>query len=105
MAITFLQMAQKVLQEEKQPLSTSEIWQVAVSKGYEKLLDLKGITPWATLGALIYVDVRDNPSSAFVPIGARPKRFILKSQMDILGGKASRYNEDPPASNQETGIS
>jgi hypothetical protein len=87
MAITFLQMAQKVLQEEKQPLSTSEIWQVAVSKGYEKLIDSKGITPWATLGALIYVDVRDNPSSAFVPIGARPKRFVLKSQMDILGGK------------------
>lgn len=87
MPITFLQMAQKVLSEVEQPLTASEIWQVAVSKGYDKLVDSKGKTPWATLGALIYVDVRDNPSTVFVPIGARPKRFILKSQFDRVGRK------------------
>lgn len=36
------------------------------------------------MAAQIYVDVRDNPSTDFVPVGARPKRFILKSQLDIL---------------------
>ncbi len=87
MPITFLQMAQKVLSEVQQPLTASEIWQVAVSKGYDKLVDSKGKTPWATLGALIYVDVRDNPATVFAPIGARPKRFVLKSQVDKLGTK------------------
>jgi hypothetical protein len=95
MAITFLQMAEKVLEEEKQPLTASEIWQVAVGRGYDKLVSSKGKTPWATLGALIYVDVRDNPATAFVPLGARPKRFILKSQVDILGGKIPESTKTP----------
>jgi hypothetical protein len=90
MTITFLQMAQKVLSEEKQPLSASEIWQIALSKGYEKLLDSKGLTPWATLGALIYVDVRDNPSTNFVP-----KRFALKSQIAGSGGKIPEITKPP----------
>lgn len=95
MAITFLQMAQKVLDEEKQPLTASEIWQIAANKGYEKLVESKGKTPWATLGAMIYVDVRDNPSSLFAPLGARPKRFILKSQMESLGGKIPEITKTP----------
>lgn len=85
--MTFLQMAEKVLEEEKQPLTTSEIWQIAVNKGYDELVGSNGKTPWATLSALIYVDVRDNQLTNFVPLGARPKRFILKSQTDILGEK------------------
>lgn len=88
-------MAQKVLNDEKQPLTASEIWKIAVIKGYEKLVDSKGKTPWATLGALIYVDVRNNPSSVFVPIGARPKRFILKNQAESLGGKIPENTKTP----------
>ncbi len=87
MPITFLQLAQKVLSEVEQPLTANEIWQIAVTKGYDKLVDSKGKTPWATLSALIYVDVRDNPLTVFAQIGAQPKRFILKSQIDKLGGK------------------
>lgn len=78
MTITFLQLAKKVLEEEQRPLSASEIWRIAVTKGYEKELGSKGKTPWQTLGAMLYVDVRDNPSSEFTTIGARPKRFVLK---------------------------
>ncbi len=102
MAITFLQMAEKVLNEEKLPLSASEIWHIAVNKGYDKLLDSKGKTPWATLGALIYVDVRDNHNSVFSPVGVRPKRFILKSDLadfdsnQIDANKATNiYSEKP----------
>lgn len=72
-------MAKKVLAEEQRPLSASEIWKIAVAKDYEKELGSKGKTPWQTLGAMLYVDVRDNPSSEFATIGARPKRFVLKS--------------------------
>jgi hypothetical protein len=88
-------MAEKVLEEEKQPLTASEIWQVAVSKGYDRLVGSKGKTPWASLGALIYVDVRDNSSTSFVPLGTRPKRFILKSQVDILGGVIPEATKTP----------
>ena len=95
MATTFLQMARKILSEEKQPLSASEIWQVATAKGYDRALGSKGKTPWATLGALIYVDVRDNPNSDFMPLGARPKRFILKSQNESLGGKFPETTKPP----------
>src|SRR3972149_4189270 len=95
MAITFLQMAQKILAEENRPLTASEIWQIALIKHYDELVDSKGQTPWATLGALLYVDVRDNPSTIFAPIGAHPKRFILKSQIDILGGKIPEITKTP----------
>lgn len=88
-------MAEKVLEEEKQPLTASEIWLVAVNKGYDKLLSSKGKTPWATLGALIYVDVRDNQSTLFVPLGTRPKRFILKNQIDTLGGVIPETTKTP----------
>lgn len=97
MTITFLQMAEKVLIEQNQPLTASEIWQVAVSKGYDKLVDSNGRTPWKTLSAMVYVDVRDNPATPFVHLGARPKRFILKNQTDSLGGKISELMQSPPS--------
>ena len=87
MAMTFLQVANKIFLEENQPLSPNEIWRIAVSKGYDKLIDTKGKTPWSTLYSLIFVDVRDNPSSIFVLISERPKRFILKSQAGPWTGK------------------
>jgi hypothetical protein len=48
-------------------------------QGYDKELATKGKTPEATLGAMLYVDVRDNPNSLFAGLGARPKRLALKS--------------------------
>lgn len=84
MAITFLQLAKKVLSEEKRPMSYTEIWKVAVDTGQDKLLGSTGKTPWDSLGAMLYVDVRDNSNSDFLSIGARPKRFILKSQKEII---------------------
>ncbi len=86
MALTFLQLAEKVLQEEQRPLTATEIWHAAVRKNYQTAVNTEGKTPWASLGALIYVDVRDNPSTKFFPLGARPKRFILKTQKTLLGG-------------------
>ena len=78
---TFLELARKILSEEKRPLTSDEIWQVAAAKHYDKLLSTKGKTPWATLGARLYVEVRDVKDSSFVKIGTRPTRFILKNLM------------------------
>lgn len=59
MAITFLQLAKKVLSEENRPLSATEICKIAVDKGQDSLVGSTGKTPWASLCALLYVDVRD----------------------------------------------
>jgi len=83
-AITFLQLAKKVLLEENKPLSAAEIWKIAVDRGQHSLVGSTGKTPWASLGALLYVDVRDNANSEFLTLGARPKRFYLKSQKGFV---------------------
>jgi hypothetical protein len=87
MPITFLQLAEKVIKEEKRPLSPSEIWQIAQAKGYDKEVATRGKTPEATLGARLYVEVRDNPTSIFIATSSRPKRFFLRSLADTLGDK------------------
>jgi uncharacterized protein len=77
--LTFIQLAEKVLKEEKRPLSVPEIWNVVQVKGYDKDIDFKGKTPWNSMSAQLYVDVRDNPDSIFMSIGVRPKKFMLRS--------------------------
>jgi hypothetical protein len=84
MAITLLQMAEKVLEEEKRALYTWEIWQVAKNKGYDKLVESQEKTGSTSLKELILVDISGNPSSVFVAFGEGPTRFILKSQLDNL---------------------
>ncbi len=75
--ITFLELAEKVLEEAQKPLTHLEMWEIAIQKGWEKLAPTGGKTPWSTLGARLYVDVltKDSP---FEVIGTRPKKFILK---------------------------
>ncbi len=79
---TFLQLSQKILNETNQPLSPEEIWAYAQSHGYDQEIGTKGKTPWRTIGAQIYVDIRDNPKSFFAKGGSRPTRFKLKSWGD-----------------------
>ncbi|MBS9386516.1 MAG: hypothetical protein HEQ24_20770 [Dolichospermum sp. BR01] len=79
MPSVFLELAKKVIEEEKRPLTPTEIWEIAQSKDYDKELLTKGKTPAATLGARLYVEVRDNLTSEFITTGTRPKKFILRS--------------------------
>ncbi|ACR78796.1 winged helix-turn-helix domain-containing protein [Kosmotoga olearia] len=69
----------KILEEEKRPLTVEEIWENAVEKGYDKLCGSQGKTPWRTIGAQIYVDIRDNPDSPFVKIDSKPRKFFLRT--------------------------
>jgi hypothetical protein len=78
--MTFLELAEQVLKEEKRPLTATEIWTIAEAKGYDKKLNSVGKTPWATLGAQIYVTAKDNPKTLFAQTDSRPKKFYLKSQ-------------------------
>lgn len=82
--MTFLELAELILNEEKKPLTSTEIWNIAVKKGYDKKLNSEGKTPWATLGAQIYVNAKDNPKSIFARTDSRPKRFYLKAMANSL---------------------
>lgn len=80
MASKFLNLTSKVLKEAKQPMTIAEIWAFAVEKGYDQELGKTGKTPFATLGAQCYVEVRDNPASDLVVIeNTKPKKFFLRS--------------------------
>jgi uncharacterized protein len=85
MASVFLQLARKVLEIEKRPLTINEIWEIGKERGFDKELTTSGKTPWATLSAMVHVDVRDNPKSLFLATGARPNRFVLKSLIESNG--------------------
>ena len=87
--LTFLQLAQKVLEEEGRPLSPEEIWASASDKGYDKSVASQGKTPWRTIGAQLYVEIRDNPASAFVRADSRPTRFWLSALSQTKGRKIS----------------
>ncbi len=77
--MNFIQLAEKVLRETKQPMIANEIWEKAVELEWDKLVSSSGKTPWRSIGARLYVDVRDNPNSVFEPVGKRPVRFGLKN--------------------------
>jgi uncharacterized protein len=82
--MTFLELAERVLREEKQPLTSNEIWRLATEKGYNKELKSEGKTPWATLAAQIYVNVKDQLKSPLAMTDSRPKKFYLKSQANQI---------------------
>ena len=77
--MTFLELAEKILSEEVKALTSIEIWNIATKKGYDKKLNTQGKTPWATLGAQIYVNAKDDSKSKFAKTDSRPKKFYLKS--------------------------
>jgi uncharacterized protein len=47
-------------------------------------LDYSGKTPWQSLGARLYVEVRDNDDSKIIKVGNRPARFFLKERQKEL---------------------
>ncbi len=98
--ITFLELVEKVLDEAKRPLNSEEIWDYAVEKGYDKLVGTKGKTPSNTIGALVYVNMRDKSNSLFAVTESRPKRFYLKSQTSMFDLTKEAQNFVPKKAEQ-----
>jgi hypothetical protein len=92
--MTFLDLAKRVLSEEKKPLTANEIWRIGDNKGYASQLNSQGKTPWATLGAQIYVNERDNSKTPFAVVGKRPKRFYLKEQAGLFDLEQIENSDD-----------
>lgn len=93
--LTFLELARRVIEEEKRPLSVEEIWDVAQARGYDREIGSTGKTPQASIGSRIYVDIRDNPNSPFVRVDSRPRRFSLRGS-SASGGEHSLIESDRP---------
>lgn len=93
--ITFKKFAELVLAEEKRPLSPLEIWKRGTELNFTENLSTSGKTPWQTIGAQIYVDIRDNPKSLFYQYSSRPMKFYLnKFKEDFKPEDASSTEDD-----------
>ncbi len=80
MSYTFTDYASEVLLSADRPLTYQEIWERGLEKELDKKLNTTGKTPWQTLGARLFVEVRDNPNSYFIKVGSRPARFFLRAK-------------------------
>src|SRR5512138_1160746 len=105
---TFLDFAQEVLQSAPEPMTFQEIWQLGKENGCASKLAITGKTPWQTLGARLFVDIRDNPATRFVKVGRNPARFFLLSRKNEIKFDA-RYIAARPtkvdSANREKGFS
>ncbi|MFX1452610.1 MAG: HTH domain-containing protein [Promethearchaeota archaeon] len=82
--LTYVELAIKVLEEEKGPLSMYEIWEIAKEKRYHMQGNFTGRTPWKSIASQIYIDMKNNPETTiFIKTGSRPVRFGLKSLYSI----------------------
>lgn len=79
-AYSFLELAYDVLKAAKHPLTYQEVWQVGKETNLSDKIKSSGKTPWQSLGAQLYVEVRDNENSRFMKVGQRPARFFLKER-------------------------
>ena len=82
MSYNFIEFAKEVLLDAEKPLTHQQIWEAGCQKGLNEKLNSTGKTPWNTLSARLYLDVRDNSNTEFKKIGSRPVRFFLKSRAD-----------------------
>jgi len=79
-----LALVRRVLETVGIPLSKQEIWEHATKLGYDKEIGARGKTPWQSIVAQIYLDIRDNPGTDFVKASSRPTRFSLRSREHSL---------------------
>ncbi len=77
--MTLLELAYKVLKKTKRPMNNREIWEYGKRHGFFKESDFQGQTPWSSLGAQIYVNMKNNKDCVFAITETRPRRFLLKS--------------------------
>jgi hypothetical protein len=63
--ISFLNLAEIMMEKTKRPLSSYEVWDEAQKSGESKKVKTEGKTPWQTIGAAIYYDMQSNASTIF----------------------------------------
>lgn len=79
MAYSFQDLAEEVLKAASVPMTPKEIWAEAERQGLTAKVATCGKTPWQTLGAQLYTEVKRG-MSRFVSYEGKPKRFSLAAQ-------------------------
>ena len=80
MAYGFKEFAVNVLAAVNRPLGSMDIWTEGKRLGLDKELTTQGKTPWNSIGAQIYVEIRNNPTTRFKQVSKRPALFALAEQ-------------------------
>jgi len=78
--MTVFEIVEKVLSESDRPLSSREIWEIALKNGYDKKLRSIGKTPINTISTKIYNNV-NGKSKAIIFIKTDKGRFWIKSKV------------------------
>lgn len=76
---SFKEAAHEVLNKTDEPLTAKDIVEIALQEG---ILKTEGLTPEATMGAQLYVDIKTNKKSKFIKVGKG--RFALKTLKDSV---------------------
>ncbi len=94
---TYLDLAAESLLLLNGKATVERIWDHAVQAGLAAKLRSQGQTPWATLGARLYEDVKGNPASLFVrEPGRRPAEFSLRNPATARAQLAAQAKTEVP---------
>lgn len=74
--MTFLELAYETLKKIQTPLTDKQIWEKSQELGLQ--VESVGKTPWKTIGARIYIDIKDNSQTKFIKASSRPTLFFIK---------------------------
>lgn len=80
MSYGFKEFAIEVLQKLGKPLDKMEIWAEGQKLGLDKKLGTEGKTPWHSIGAQIYTEIKNSEHSRFKQVSKRPALFALTEQ-------------------------
>lgn len=90
--LTYLEAAKEVLASAKQALTFMQIWDEIVKQGMDKRLSSIGKTPYQTLGARLFTNIKSKgENSDFMILSKQPARFWLKSRSAELNNKNLEY--------------
>lgn len=91
--ITFGELAKKVLEEEKKPLSATDIWEIAKIKGYDKLLHSQGKTLSRQLKNGL-IDANKDMMNIAAPIRTALKYIFLYANHANVKKEAAQFHEN-----------
>ena len=94
--MTFIKLAEKILEEKQEPLTHKAIWDIACEKGYDKQLKSKGKTPWNTIAAQIYCNIRDfRNKTIFGKVDGKTIFYLKKYEDSVKEENMTNTNNKP----------
>lgn len=87
------EIAKEILEKEQRPLNPNQMYKIAENLGLTEELNFEGKTPWATFGAYIYMDLKNNPDTIFEKVQEKPILIKLKKQNFFANDKVVNNSE------------